>query len=190
MITQQHATAFQHRTALFSDCMEYRFELLIRWNFSLPVFALIGLNPSKASAFIDDPTVFRQIKRMTALGAGALLMLNAFAIRSTDPKGMLTAADPYGEWDTPGHILHAAGRHKATRVFAAWGNHAVHRNRARDVRNAARLHGIPLECFAITKTGQPEHPLYLPYSLQPVLLDEAVYVKRVKAPNPTKELFA
>ena len=74
------------RIAEFSDCLNYRISLLIRWDRTLPVQMLIGLNPSKADERRNDPTVLRGIDYCHRWNKGGLLMANAFAFRATDPR--------------------------------------------------------------------------------------------------------
>jgi hypothetical protein len=92
------------RVASFSEDMAHRYSLLIRWDDSLPLLASIGLNPSTADEFKNDPTVARDVKRAATIGFGSLLKLNLFAYKSTDPAGMKAASDPYGEWSNVRHF--------------------------------------------------------------------------------------
>lgn len=155
------------RVALFSDCDGYRYELLIQWDASLPLLANIGLNPSTASHERNDPTVHRDIERAARSGYGALLKLNLFAIRATDPQVMLTARDPYGDWPSPHDILDSAEKHNAALVIAAWGNHGAHRGRSNALHGIAKQRRIELHAYRITGRGEPQHPLYLPYTAVP-----------------------
>jgi hypothetical protein len=102
------------------------------------------------------------------MGFGSLLKLNLFAIISTDPKGMLCAEEPYGEWDSVSDIIRAIREHEAEEmVCATWGNHGQHRGRAAALREGARRMGLKLHAYGINGSGEPCHPLYLPYSLKP-----------------------
>lgn len=156
------------RTALFSNCERYRYELLIRWN-SGPLLVMTALNPSTASHLVSDSTVTRQCERAAKLGFGAFMMLNAFAIRATDPKVMLKADDPYGDWRDPSHLVESYRRHNGSMLIAAWGAHAKHLGRHEELLAAFRGAGIPLHHLAKTSAGFPGHPLYLSYDVQPTL---------------------
>lgn len=155
------------RITLFSDCDLYRYFLLIRWG-SGPTQAVIGVNPSKADEFKNDPTIERTCRRVQAWGAGGLLMLNAFAWRSTDPKGMLCAEDPYGEWRDAQTLVDAIRLHGAhERPIAAWGENGKHLGRSYEIRKAFAAAGIDLYALDFNKSGEAKHPLYCPYGLIP-----------------------
>ncbi len=72
--------------AIFSDCWKYRYTLVRNWDSSLQRLAIIGLNPSTADAVKDDPTIRRCKHFAQAHGYGSFVMLNLFALRSTDPS--------------------------------------------------------------------------------------------------------
>lgn len=155
------------RIALFSDCDRFRYELLIRWNPDKPLVANCGLNPSTADEFKNDPTVHRDIKRADDLGYGSLLKVNLFAYRSPSPKEMMSAPDPYGDWVSTQSLLDSIQKHDAQMVIAAWGNHGSHMGRSSQFRSACIGRGIRLYKYEINRTGEPVHPLYKPYSLEP-----------------------
>ncbi len=147
------------RSAVFSDCRRYRYELWRRWG-SGKFVMFIGLNPSTADEENDDPTVRRCIAFARAWGYDALCMTNIFAFRATDPKVMKAQFDPAGLGNdkTLARLSREAGV-----VVAAWGTHGTHMNRGEAVRKLAHN----LQCLKLTKDGHPGHPLYLPSSLMP-----------------------
>ena len=81
--------------ASVSPCERYRYSLWKRWSMA-PLVLFIGLNPSTASATTDDPTIRRCINYAKAWKHGGLLMSNAFAWRSTDPRQLYAQEDPVG----------------------------------------------------------------------------------------------
>lgn len=131
--------------------------------------ANVGLNPSTADEFRNDPTVHRDIERAARLEFGSLLKLNLFSIRSTDPRGMLKAEDPYGDWRDVTQILDSAERHQAEMILATWGNHGARRRRSKEFTAEVNKRGLNLWAFDLNKTGEPIHPLYKPYSIRPLL---------------------
>ncbi len=144
-------------TALFSYDHVYRYRLTRRWGPEDPV-VFVMLNPSTADAFTVDPTVAKCIRYARRWGAGGVTVLNLFAYRSTDPRGLYTHPDPVGPandqviTDTLSEDRHA--------VVAAWGVHGALHNRGHAVAELLHRHGA-VHCLDITKHKHPGHPLYL-----------------------------
>ena len=65
------------------------------------------LNPSTATEELLDSTVFRCLKRARVLGFDGLSIINLFALRSTDPRGLLLVDDPCGP-ENDAYILQEA----------------------------------------------------------------------------------
>jgi hypothetical protein len=148
-------------TAVLSDCGTYRYRLGRRWDHG-PADVWIMLNPSTADAQLDDPTIRRCIGFSRNWGSGALVVVNLFALRATDPAELVRHPDPIGP-DNDEHIpLAAAGAQQhGGRVVAAWGAHPMAAERARTVRRLIEGQGAPLLALGTTKTGAPRHPLYV-----------------------------
>jgi len=138
--------------ALLSPCGTYRWWLSRTWGAAAPM-VFIGLNPSTADASLDDPTIRRCIGFARREGCGGLVMLNLFALRSTDPVLLYPAANPVGT-DNDRHIRERA----VGTVVAAWGAHPLAAARAKEVQ---ALLTVPLLCLGTTKDGSPRHPLYV-----------------------------
>ncbi len=147
-------------SATFSPCEQFRYTLTRCWNAEHvghfhKFLACVGLNPSTADAEKNDPTIRRVIDFAQRLGYSGLVMLNAYAFRSTDPAGLVAAGYPVGEENdaslrTYGAICGA--------VVAAWGVDVP------EARAAAvcELIGREMHCWGKNKGGSPKHPLYLP----------------------------
>lgn len=147
--------------ATLSPCRRYRYTLERSWDHALPTVMFIALNPSTADESTDDPTLRRCIRFARDLGYARLILTNLFALRSTDPRALLTAADPIGP-DNDRHILDSARR--ADLIIACWGNRGGYLGRDARITNM-----IPeLHCLGLTKAGAPRHPLYLPASATPM----------------------
>lgn len=146
---------FEHRGATFSDDRAYRYSLFRQWCDVQPTLVVIGLNPSTADEYEDDPTIRRCIGFAKREQCGTLVMLNLFAIRATDPRAMLAHPEPVGAENDA--TLRGYANRFGSIVVAAWGAHGIHRGRDKVV--AALIPGM--RCFGITKSGQPKHPLYL-----------------------------
>lgn len=147
------------RTASFSRDRQYRYRLRRQWDEGACV-AWVMLNPSTADSTVDDPTLRRCIAFSRRWGYGALLVVNLFAFRASDPRALIGAADPVG----PGadRALRDALR-EADAVIAAWGNGALadgaQRHRVRRVRQLLPTDAL---CLGLTGRGEPRHPLYVP----------------------------
>ena len=162
----------EERAAVFSSCQSYRYWLRRRLSmWGVPV-AFIMLNPSTADHERNDPTVQRCETYARAWGASDLIVLNIFALRSTDPAGLKTVADPIGP-------LNAEAFHRGVAFcqahggwgVAAWGEQGKFCNRNLVVRNYLRRCDLPLYCLGVTKAGEPRHPLYLRRDLKPKIWD-------------------
>lgn len=155
----------QESGAEFSPCGCYRNKLWRIWDERLPIALLLMLNPSKAGANEGDPTIDRSCVRFKLLGFGGFYVGNLFAFKSTDPRVMLAADDPVGP-DNDAAILEMVDL--TSKIICAWGKDGAHRGRAAAVMAMLRDHDLyALKVSDVT--GQPWHPLYLPYDLQPAL---------------------
>lgn len=173
----QPGNLFLRRTCNFSQCRIYRYELRIIWDATREPKMFIGLNPSTADETQDDPTLRRCIDFARRWGAGGLVMANAAAYRSTDPKAMLRfVGDKVGPENTIAYLERLASGCAGTPI-AAWGKHAskFHQqsndglsectwNRHQELK---RFMG-PLDCLRLNKDGTPEHPLYVPGDTLPI----------------------
>jgi len=149
------------RGAVLSPCGTWRYELPREWDIGNRLVVVRCLNPSTADAEKDDPTIRRVIGFAKSHGFGNLLVLNIFALRSTDPDGLRVAQDPVGP-DNDAHI-HDALSIPGTPALAAWGSMGDQWDPARQ-RAAAVLNLAPLAswfCLGTTKNGHPRHPLYI-----------------------------
>ena len=153
--------------ATFSTCRWYRYRLWRGWGDPDRRLAVIGLNPSTADESDDDPTIRKCRGFAQRMGLGALDMLNLFAWRSTDPIGLLDAADPVGPENDDAIHKTCVG----AVVLCAWGSHRKSGTVARLV--ATRAMAVR---FVIAKAkprrvivlkwnadANPKHPLYARY---------------------------
>lgn len=151
------------RSAILSPDERYRYRLDRRWADG-PTVAWVMLNPSTADGTTDDPTLRRIQAFSRSWGFGALTVVNLYAWRATDPAGLWTAADPVGPGNDR-HIYEGVAGHE---VVVAWGAHGKPERITEVVRliESAPGAGRP-KALALTKTGQPRHPLYLRGDLTP-----------------------
>jgi len=112
----------------------------------------IGLNPSTADAYDDDPTIESLIRILTHNGYGALYMTNLFALISPEPEDLRSCPNPIQDNDkwllevmdySHSHIL-------------CYGNFKQAVYRAKFIK---KIIPNPL-CLGKNKNGTPVHPLY------------------------------
>lgn len=155
--------AGEQRRALYSDCGAYRYLLEVAWLPARGMAQFIGLNPSTATETMDDPTL-RRCKQFAAdWGYGGLLMTNVAAFRATDPREMAKAGNPVGTENTAAFL----SSFDAPLVVACWGGGGAHKRLAAQAAAVRVAFGGRLQCFGLTDSGQPLHPLYLPRSAKP-----------------------
>lgn len=166
MITKGSSSA----GAVFSDCERYRYRLWRVWDSSKPKACFVMLNPSIATEAILDPTVSRCKKRAEMLGYGGLEVVNLFGLRSTDPKALYEVENPVGLENSSAIV---AAIKECAIAICAWGTHGSYLNVGPIVKSQMQ-HFYPdkTHYLKLNSDGSPAHPLYLPYSLQPVLWRE------------------
>jgi hypothetical protein len=146
------------RAARISDCGRYRYGLIRRWS-EAPALLVVMLNPSTADAELDDPTIRRCLGFARRDGYGAIIVLNLYAYRATDPKALLTCDDPVGPKNDGYLFRHLwAAKLQQRPVLAAWG---VHGATGRVAEVLALAPGVDWRCLGTTKAGSPRHPLYV-----------------------------
>lgn len=160
--------------ATFSPCARYRYSLGRQVKRDTPACILgpllfIMLNPSVADEQQDDQTIRLCCGWARKLGHGSIVVVNLFAWRATNPLELYRASDPIGP-ENDAEIMRQA--RPAGRIILAWGGtHGGHLGRASHVR--CMLAAAGLRCWALKvsdKTGEPCHPLRLPYRLEPTPL--------------------
>lgn len=129
---------------------DYRYSLTRVWDASQPTITFVLLNPSTADAIDLDPTLRRCMNFASRDGFGSMILLNLYAYRTPSPAVMLAASDPVGP-ENDSVLANATGT-----VVAGWGTNA----------SPARVAHVlkllpPLKALKITKSGHPQHPLYV-----------------------------
>jgi hypothetical protein len=146
----------------YSPCRRYRYTLIRRFGKKSATkkerIAFIGLNPSTATERVNDPTVRRCIGYAQQWGYREFIMLNAFGLRSTDPKGLLKVDDPNGLGNDEAIQTWVK---KSSVVVCCWGVHARLNDRHQELVHYLYQWGIRPQCLGVTQAGFPRHPLYL-----------------------------
>jgi hypothetical protein len=156
---------------------QYRYLLGREWIPGAEKALFIMLNPSTATATKSDHTMRKCVGFARWWGCGGIVIANLFAYRATKPTVMKAHADPVGEHnDELLRIL--AGIWTGPRI-AAWGNHGAHQDRDIAVRDTfattpefVTMRPAALSCLGVNTSGQPQHPLMLPYTAQLIELPE------------------
>jgi hypothetical protein len=160
-----------NRGAILSDESPrplYRYRLWREWGDTSRRCVFVGVNPSTADAVDDDHTIRKCIGFAHRWGFGALDMVNLFAWRSTDQRGLLMAKDAVGV-ENDCRLLQAFDT--ASRIVLAWGSGktaAVRRlidNRVREESEMLHRYRPSVERVTLGETtdGAPRHPLMLAY---------------------------
>lgn len=121
------------------------------------------LNPSRADAIQDDPTIRRCVSFARTWGYGGLEVVNLFAYCTAHPIELTRVTDPIG---SENDVYLQSLSQRVDRIVLAWGNGGA--LAGRDQAVIALLPHDRLCCLGRTKIGQPRHPLYLPRDLRPV----------------------
>ena len=150
--------------ARFSTCRSWRYLLWRTWDNGAPPLVAVLLNPSTADETEDDPTVTRMMRRASSWGYGGLVVANAYAYRATKPADLWRASDPVGP-ENDAAIREACA--SAGLVICGWGRHCRY-SRSRTILGLIRAAGQEPHALRLLADGTPGHPLYVPYSAQPV----------------------
>lgn len=154
IMKQSTLTPSSNSTAIFSPCRQYRYALIRSWNPKLGLVLFIGLNPSDANEYENDPTIRRCISFVRQWGFGGLIMVNLFAKVSSKPQVLYTTDDPIGHENN--YYLQEMGK-RAKLCIACWGNLGNYLSRDQEV---VKL--FPeLYVLGVNSNGQPKHPLYI-----------------------------
>lgn len=150
--------------AYLSEDRKYRYWLVRIWDEKLPLFCVIGCNPSKADEKDDDPTIRKVIGFGQRMEYGGVLMLNVGAYRATDPKDWKAAADPFGPENTVEHLKRYIAHFQPHRIVAAWGKPCVASERGRHRADRIAREILNLYCWGRNSDRSPRHPLMLAYT--------------------------
>jgi hypothetical protein len=151
------------RSARLSECGTYRYRLERHWGdvgeATSRAATFIMLNPSTADATVDDRTIGRCMAFARSWDCTGLVVVNLYALRSTDPKGLWLVEDPVGPANDNelARTLRGAALRDAP-VVAAWGANA---RPDRVEQFLALRYADRLTCLGTTKAGAPRHPLYV-----------------------------
>lgn len=153
------------RTALFDATGGYRYSLGRRWQVPgqaiatpAPEVAFIMLNPSRADADCDDPTLRACLQFAQRWAYHSMVVVNLFGYCTAHPAELKKVDDPVGP-ENDHHLMAAVAR--SHKVVLAWGNEGGLKGRDRTVLNRIQAHAAKLTYLQLNRSGQPRHPLYV-----------------------------
>lgn len=142
--------------ALLSCCGRYRYSLGRLWDASRPQLMVVMLNPSTADGTVNDATIVRLMTRAQRSGYGSLVVVNLYAYRATNPKELMSAADPVGSENDA--IIWSTAL-SADSIWVAWGAFLMVARRRDAVLEL--LKDRELWCLGRAAGGEPRHPLFV-----------------------------
>lgn len=177
------------REATFSKDGKKRFDLIRDWRDEIgspdKTVLFAGLNPSKAGADKDDPSVRKMIGFARRWGFGRLVVVNLNPIVCTDPWDL----PPWYGIDVENRAITRQWMGEADLVVAAWGNQpaAICRTIALPelVHLFWRIAPVSLSCIGRTKGGAPLHPSRARYTLGPERFEQPLPITpEIERPAP------
>ncbi|AXQ68351.1 hypothetical protein HOT99_gp266 [Caulobacter phage CcrBL10] len=150
------------KAAILSQCETFRYMLMRVWDPSKPLLIFMMLNPSTATARLDDNTIRRCMGFARRDDYGGIIVVNLFAFRSKSPAIMKAAPDPIGPLNARflQHAFEYAVTAKAD-VIAGWGVHGEFKDQDYGAVQQAEITGVEVKCLGKSKDGHPRHPLYI-----------------------------
>lgn len=159
------ADLFTTGSAVFSDCGLFRLRLDRSVTSTGVVFAYFGVNGSTATADENDHTVAKWNGFTLRNGGARYIVGNPYAFCATDVRELAKAADPVGP-ENDRYLAEIIA--EADILVPCWGNrgklHPRLRPRLDQLADMIFAAGKPVKIFGLTKSGDPLHPLTLPYS--------------------------
>lgn len=157
-----------YRNATISACGLFRYTLQRTWDPGVPPLVFVMLNPSKADASFDDPTIRKCIGFAQRLGFGGIVVVNLYAYRATNPATLHDLIEfNGGVWaageDNDLALLRAV---QGNTVVCAWGANARGYEQTQRVLMLVRKQAARTCALRLLSDGAPQHPLMLPYSCE------------------------
>ncbi len=162
-MSEVNAQKFEARGAVISQDEVYRYLLWRRRPSRKGYVGFIMLNPSTADAESDDPTIIRCLRRALDMGYDGIEVCNLYAFRTTSPAELKEAGYPIGP-ENDDYLKRMGERCKM--IICGWGNHAQ-QEQVGHVRDLIGQVNQNIYHLGITKAGQPRHPLYVGYAVEP-----------------------
>ena len=157
----------QFSGAVVDHTRHYRFVLWRFWD-ERPRVLFIGLNPSTADEYHNDPTVHRLLAFANKWGYGGIYLCNVFSYRAKNPE-TLSEVEAIHSANIPAIMM---ANKLTVMAVVAWGDGIEKVKNGRSVAEHIKKLVEPAFCFGLTQKGNPKHPLYLPNGAEVVELEE------------------
>ncbi len=161
------ADHFKAGDAVFSDNGMYRLRLDRRLADHGLIFAYFGVNGATATADYNDHTVTKWTGFTVRNGGARFIVGNPFAFCATDVRELARATDSVGP-DNDRYLSEIIA--EANILVPCWGSREKLPPRLRPrldlVADMIFAAGKPVKTFGFTISGDPLHPLTLPYATQ------------------------
>lgn len=153
-------------SAIISDCGLYRYRLERTIALEGITVAWFGVNPSTASAELDDPTIRKMVGFSRKLGAKTMIVGNCIPYRTANVHRIGRTSD--AAWIENRKHCSSIIREAAV-VIPCWGDVSKKlpehlRCHPEHLEWLIRQSGAQALCLGKTKAGDPRHPLMLGYN--------------------------
>jgi hypothetical protein len=159
--------------AIFDSTGRYRYWLWREWRADAPRVGFVMLNPSRADASVDDPTIRRCIRFAQGWGFGRLDVMNLFAYCTAHPQELRCATEPIGH-ENDAYLVTLSSQ--VDSLILAWGNGGQWQGRDRQVLRLFADVALSPQCLGQTQQQHPKHPLYLKTTTLPQPYDGGIGV--------------
>lgn len=132
----------------------YRMALWRIWDRNKPLLLVGMLNPSTADHRKNDPTILRVIFFAKAHVYGGVIVVNAYAFRSSQPAEMFAAADPHGPLNRDAIAQACALCDAVWLAFGAQAGEGGYRLWQQVIAHHSKVY-----CLGTSQDGSPKHPL-------------------------------
>lgn len=145
-----------NKSAEFSECGKYRYQLSRTWDDTKKIAMCIGLNPSNANATKDDATIRILIGSLRHLEYGGLKMVNLYGLITPHPPELLKHPDPIGMND----VWLQTTAYQCQEIIFCWGGF----KQANRIAEIVKKMYPDAKCFGKNTDGSPWHPRAMPYA--------------------------
>lgn len=164
-----------YKSADISKDSRYRYLLTRFWDLDKPKLLFIGINPSTADGYVDDPTILRLIGFTKSAGYGGFCVINLFAYRASKvhvlKEKLHVVSLNYLVGPENNKYIRKAIKN-ADKVVCMWGRYSKLPSLTRANEVYEMIPQVKRFCFGYNNDDSPTHPLFArnPLKLQPFYL--------------------